>query len=387
MKKGNKEVINFQGKVYLYYSNKGQVIRIATGINWSEQNDALNKKVIDNKLKKLRNIIADYNIDFGGNPSRDYVKGKMKVEEASSKTYLLDFFKEFLEVKYKEVRDNDIKAQSVKDYENLKTAIVGYETHTNNKLFLKDINDNFFSDFKTFLNKVRELNDNTARKRLITFRAFLNYCFSKQYIKDKIEIKKKTIRIGYDPTIVYVNDEEFKNLLDWEDCPKTFIKVRDLFIFGCLTSLRYSDLMTLRKHHIIGNHIVKDSEKTDEQYKIPLTTKSKAILEKYEYQLPYYTNQAYNRMLKDMAEKSGFFNTEIIIETKTGKKKDPTTKKKWQMITTHTARRTFVTRCILKGIPINKIMMMTSHKRLDTIIKYMNKFEDTKKNYAQMLED
>lgn len=57
------------------------------------------------------------------------------------------------------------------------------------------------------------------------------------------------------------------------------------------------------------------------------------------------------------------------------------------MITSHTARRTFVTRCVLKGIPINKIMMMTSHKRLDTIIKYMNKFADTNKNYAQMLED
>ena len=387
MKRKNKEIINFQGKVYLYYSNKGLVLRIATGINWNEQNDALNKKVIDNKLKKLRNIIADYNIAFGTNPSRDYVKAHMKVDEVSNKTYLLDFFKEFLEVKYTEVKNNDIKAQSVKDYENLKTAIVGYEAHINTKLFLKDINEEFFSNFKNFLNNVRELNDNTARKRLITFRAFLNYCFEKQYIKEKIEIKRKTLMIGYDTTIVYVNDEEFKNLLNWEDCPKTYIKVRDLFIFGCLTSLRYSDMTTLREHHIIGNHIVKDSEKTDEQYKIPLSTKSRKILEKYNYNLPYYTNQAYNRMLKDMARVSGFFNTEIVIETKTGKKKEPIKKMKWQMITSHTARRTFVTRCVLKGVPINKIMMMTSHKRLDTIIKYMNKFADTNLNYAQILED
>ncbi|MCK9424378.1 MAG: hypothetical protein M0Q38_17475 [Bacteroidales bacterium] len=62
-------------------------------------------------------------------------------------------------------------------------------------------------------------------------------------------------------------------------------KEKDLFIFGMLTSLRFSDLVSVREHHITNDNIDKKSEKTDIQQIIPLTKLSREILERYNYNL------------------------------------------------------------------------------------------------------
>ena len=110
----------------------------------------------------------------------------------------------------------------------------------------------------------------------------------------------------YDPTIVTLTEDEFKKLKGWE--PGKYQRVKDLFLFGCMTSLRYSDLVSIREHHIINNNIVKKSEKTDIQQIIPLTRLSSEILERYNYNLQMYTTQTYNRLLKKMGQESGIFD-------------------------------------------------------------------------------
>ena len=152
-----------------------------------------------------------------------------------------------------------------------------------------------------------------------------------------------------------------------------------MFVFGFETSLRYSDIVTVRKHHIINGYIIKRSVKTNVQHIIPLNNRITSILEKYNYNLNLYKNQPYDRLLKDMAKDSGIFDKDVIIIEQYGNKTLEIKKKKWECIESHTARRTFITLKIMENVPINIIMANAGLKRLDTILHYMDKYGPVKK--------
>ena len=65
-------------------------------------------------------------------------------------------------------------------------------------------------------------------------------------------------------------------------------KVRDLFIIGCFTGLRFSDLIQLRQENIIndGNLARIRTQKTGEIVVIPLNKHVKQILTKYNGKIP-----------------------------------------------------------------------------------------------------
>ncbi|WDF55258.1 tyrosine-type recombinase/integrase [Mucilaginibacter sp. KACC 22063] len=93
-------------------------------------------------------------------------------------------------------------------------------------------------------------------------------------------------------------------------------KVKDLFLFGCFTGLRYCDVMSLTWNNIdySTNTITVEMTKVKKQVTIPLMYVTKDIIEKYGKHtikskttlvLPQITNQALNRDLKVLMEKAG----------------------------------------------------------------------------------
>ena len=379
----DKEIVQLHGNVFLYYSNKGLVFRYPTGISGKDQGSPENQNIINSLVKKLRDILYTFKLENGTNPSRDYVRSKMKDESLPTTATLQDYLKEFIGFKNKEVKNGNLKPQSMTDYINLRGSIQEFEKTTKKKLQLTDVTEDMVNRFKTHLTTKRLLNNNSLKKRLKSFKIFLNYCESKKYLKlnfDYSRIKVKT----YDPTIVTLTEDEFKQLKAWE--PGKYQKVKDLFIFGMLTSLRYSDLISIREHHIINGNIVKKSEKTDIQQIIPLTKLSREILERYNYNLNLYRTQTYNRLLKKMGQESGIFSEEVVLVEQRGNQKLEIRKPKWQCLESHTARRTFITRAITKGIPLNVIMGITGHTRIETLTRYMDKYSPTN-GYRELLEE
>jgi integrase len=306
----------------------------------------------------------------------------MKEESLPDNSTLLDYFKEFLVFKNTEVKHGNLKFQSLTDYTNLRVSLINFEKTTKKQFHLVDVTEDMVNKFKLHLIK-KGMNNNSAKKRLKSFKIFLNYCEAKKYLKlnfDYSRIKIKT----YDPTIVTLTNEEFQKLKEWN--PGKYQKVKDLFLFGCMTSLRYSDLISVREHHIINGNIVKKSEKTDIQQIIPLTKLSREILERYDYNLQLYTTQSYNRLLKQMGKESGIFDSEVVLVEQRGNQKLEIRKQKWECLESHTARRTFITRSITKGIPLNIIMGITGHTRIETLSRYMDKYTPTN-GYREMLEE
>jgi len=150
-------------------------------------------------------------------------------------------------------------------------------------------------------------------------------------------------------------------------------------------SLRFIDLQTFAKGKFLQDedgdyYYVKKNEKTNRSIEIPITKTALAILKKYNFELPVYTNQYFNRELQSIFEHYNLFDEKIQKqELKNG---EPSVKYylKREMITSHTARRSYITNAITQNVGFNAIQASTGHTQLSTLSKYVKR----NKNKAQM---
>jgi len=378
----HKEVVELKGKACIYYSNKGLVLRYSTGISWGDRMMPQNDKVINSLVEKLHTILSNYRIDHDGkNPSRDFVRAMMK-GEVVPKDCLMDYYREFLEFKSSEIVKGNLQPTSLIDYKTLRTILLDYEKLNKTKFQPSHLTENFLIRFKEYLLHTRNMNNNTAHKRIKILKSFLNYCEERKYFKLGFNFSAFKMK-GYDPTIISLSEEEFLKLRDWDG--GRFEKVKDLFIFGCLTSLKFSIIKNLHRYDISDDQIIIRSGKTSIQRFIPLTPTSQSILEKYDYNLNFFTNQTYNRLLKKMAQSSGFFNTPVTVVIQKGDQKLSVQKPKWECFGSHLARRVNIIRNFSKNLPLDVVMDISGLKRKDTVLKYLNK-EGSITEYSRVLE-
>jgi integrase len=167
-------------------------------------------------------------------------------------------------------------------------------------------------------------------------------------------------------------------LIDFKPVDKFEEKIIDLFVLNCYMGMRWSDFSTIEKgifqNDAEGNtSYIKVNEKTEETIVIPVLPTAKRILEKYEYKLPKYTQQYFNRELKNILANHNLFETEIPKKKRQLGKIEPTNFKKRELISSHTCRRTFITLAVSANVPLNAIMLATGHTQLKTLQKYAKK--------------
>jgi len=174
---------------------------------------------------------------------------------------------------------------------------------------------------------------------------------------------------------IYLTIDELMTIyhLDLSDCDGQN-RVRDLFLIGAFTGLRYSDFSNLKKENFRMVDGVQMSEvktiKTGEKVVIPLNPIVKAILKKYNGEPPRsISNQKTNAALKKIAQKAEI-NQAVIRTINEGGINKPVRKKKYELVTTHTARRSFATNAFKAGIPSISIMKITGHKSESSFLKY-----------------
>jgi len=157
--------------------------------------------------------------------------------------------------------------------------------------------------------------------------------------------------------------------LDLKEHPH-LIPTKEAFCFCCFTGLRYSDIAKLTKENIKGNHLLLNTQKTRDRLTIPLNDYAKEILKRNNYSLPVTTNQDTNRNLKDIGEYAKIKDPVMIVKYR-GAEELRIAEPKYNFITTHTARRTFVTLSLEKGMRAETLMQITGHKSFKTLKKYI----------------
>lgn len=153
-------------------------------------------------------------------------------------------------------------------------------------------------------------------------------------------------------------------------------KVRDLFIIGCYTGLRFSDLKAIQKENIITSQGVKilkiKTQKTTKLVEVPINPIVEEILAKYGGVPPkVISNQRTNDHLKIIGKSSGINQEYPLTTFREGKQRHVEHKLKYELITTHTARRSFATNSYKAGVSTIDIMRITGHRTEEQFMKYL----------------
>ena len=323
--------------------------------------------------KECKEYIADKNyVKDLRNPKKffryvDYIGEPQPIEKS-----VLEYFTEFYQLKIKAVNHN---RDSYKKYYTLQNALLKYQTTKGQKLDFKVMNDpNFIYDFRDFLLDDGK-NDNTVNMRIKNLKTFFRYVEAKDIFKFNSGIYATSIPT-FDNNVVALNNTEIGQLLKLEIGKPNWQKVIDVFVCNCYMGLRYSDLNTLDRGYFIQDDdkdwfYMKESLKTIADIEIPIVEPSLTILEKYDFKLPKFTNQHFNRILKDVLEAYDLFSESVKKNRKVNKKDHSISVPKRDLIRSHTMRRTFVTLALDSNVPLNSIMMATGHKKLSTLNAYV----------------
>lgn len=167
---------------------------------------------------------------------------------------------------------------------------------------------------------------------------------------------------------IYLTEEELDKIRQLDLCGM-MEKVRDLFLVGCNTAMRYSDYSRIEKDWIREDELVFISTKTSMRQSVPLTKECRSIIEKYQG-VPHIPQQVFNRNIKDICRRADL-NTPVQIEKTIGREKIVRTVQKWELVSSHTARRTAATLLIKKGVPIAWVMSLTGHKSESSFWRYV----------------
>lgn len=173
---------------------------------------------------------------------------------------------------------------------------------------------------------------------------------------------------------IYLNESDLQKLYDVDLSDHSRLDtLRDTFLIGCYTGLRFSDFIQLQPQNIThdGQILSVLTQKTGTRVSIPLNPKVLAILAKYNNQTPrVLSNQKFNDYLKELGRVAGIMDLVQTARTKGGIRMT-TTAEKWEFITTHSARRSFATNAYKAGVSPIDIMMMTGHKTETSFMKYI----------------
>lgn len=145
-----------------------------------------------------------------------------------------------------------------------------------------------------------------------------------------------------------------------------------MFVVGCLTALRYSDYSTLTKDNYQNGYIVKRTKKTNVDVKIPAHDYVKEIFAKYNGSIPCgLCIQYFNKYLKVIMREIGL-NDKVTYSFTKGGKLQTVTREKWELISSHTARRSAATNMYLTGrMKTLEIMKLTGHRTEQNFFRYI----------------
>lgn len=258
----------------------------------------------------------------------------------------------------------------IKDERMLK-MLKAFQKDTGYAITFKRMDNKFYLRFVRYCREEREvkLKNNTLGKYLVFIGTFLRWAQANKF-HNYTEFQNWD-KISSDTYDIALTEQEFHKMFEHDLSGNIKLeKVRDVFIFGCATGLRYSDYSKVNKSNVQSNHILINTQKGKEYITIPLNKFSKAILDKYECELPLISAQKFRDYIKLVAAEIEM-NEKITKVSFIGAKRIEDKFTRSELVSTHTARRTFISLSLEKGMRPEVVMSITGHKDYKSFAKYI----------------
>lgn len=334
---------------------------------------------INHWLGKIENqvqaVFRDYKID-GITPTPKKVKEELsnRLNDKPKQKHIsfFQFIESFIE------QGKSIKTiGTLKNYKSTLRHLKRFGQYKKIEIDFDDITIEFYNYLVQYFTMECDLAQNTISRYIKDIKVFLNAA-TEAGINTNLAFKSKMFKKPTENVVkIYLTIAEIEKLyaLDLSNEPR-LDKARDLFIIGCFTGLRFSDFSSLSPESIEGELIKIKTQKTGEFVSIPFKGKPKKIFEKYNGNFPRaISNQKMNQYLKELGEKAGLDDVIIIRKLKNGSVEEKHYKK-YELLTTHCARRSFATNAYIAEIPSINIMKITGHKSEKVFLGYIRFSQD-----------
>ncbi len=295
---------------------------------------------------------------------------------ATGKNVFFDAYDVFTAEK---IKGKEWSASTIKRYQNIRNILEKFEIAKKYKLTFSKIDHAFHREFTSYcMDDLKHIN-NTYARNLGLFKTFMFWAKKKKYtFNDTFTEFKKVERVITNQVALTIEDIE--KLLNHDFESKKLEKVRDVFVFACVTGMRFGELSLITKSNVTDSEILlkEDKDTNKAARNIPLTAISKLLLSKYDYKLPLIANQKQNKYIKDVFEELEYTHKIQKVTTK-GKENIKEDLFFYDRISTHTARRTFITLMKRQGKSDKLIASITGHTDMKTLNQYYQVDSEQKK--------
>ena len=305
-------------------------------------------------------------------PRKDYIN-HFRQSKPLEGIYLSDFIRETVERKSRRKPSNSLAVYSA-----LIGHINSFSAEYDCDIFTNSVTEEFIEDFIIYLENVG-LRHNTIVGYIMKLQSMVrkasqyNYAVDPTYNQIDLHLE--------DTFAVFLSMNEITRIYYYkfrkQDSRRAKEKIRDLFVVGCLTALRYSDYSTLTLDNFQNDFIVKRTKKTNVTVKVPMHDYVREIIAKYGGNIPNgLCIQYFNKYLKLIMREIGLTD-KITYSYTVGGKIKTVTKEKWELICSHTARRSAATNLYLTGrMKTLEIMRLTGHKTEQNFFRYIRLTND-----------
>jgi len=383
------------------YDPKNEKIKSKILFNTKQRND-FDKSINDRKVlihelyteetdkSQLTSNWLDSAIEKKLNPE------KYLIEEPNSDTVLeyINYFVLNADKRKDKKTSRLLSPNTKKQYVTTEKHLIDFANYQAKKDYtFADINEKFYTEFVEYLSQ-KEYTVKIKRgkvvneKRHYTLNSVGKYIRALKVMLSDAKNVDADISSFYvfneDVDNVYLNETELQQLKDFDFSENLHLdRVRDWFLLLAWTGSRFSDLDKIGKSSIIDNTITYRQQKTNTLVKIPLHPEVNEILNKYNFKMPeVISNQKFNDYIKDACKLAKIDGNETFTRT-VGGKLITEVKPKYELVSSHTCRRSFCTNMYKRGLPTIMIMSISGHKTEKSFLKYIKVRQE---EHAEMMK-
>jgi integrase len=387
-------------KIYLHinYGRKKQ-FRYSTGLSiqksshWDDSNNVVknvkaepHSQIINTELSKLYSFSTEllYELERDGIPidnrlikqriEKFRTNGKPKKDKIYFTTYY-EWFIDYYTTKPRPSTQKPLAKSTLRPYNNTLRILKDYEKISKIKLTFEHITLNFHSEFIEYLQK-QELTANYIGTQIKNIKTVMNDAYERGHHNSMDYQKSGFTKPREDVNHIYLNENEIIKIKELDYSQKPHLDIaRDLFVIAAVTGLRVSDYKSLTntniKEHNKRKYLEITTQKTRKQVNIPLHPHIIDILKKRGGSFPkMIPEQKINDALKIIGKDAELFD-ETTIERTVGGKLSKKLYKKYELLTNHTARRSFCTNAYKANMSVLDIMTISGHTSEKVFYKYI----------------
>ena len=349
-------------KIYVRVNNKVRYLQVkgvyVQEIYWDNKKGLVKPNhhlynTYNNLIRKTRFQVEEHFLNGGDFDSFRY---------GQKSPLLMDVFEDY--IKRAEKGEMKISKGTITNFQSTMSRINQYCEHHGQELFINDVDERFQEKFISFM-RGKSVSLWTIGLHFERIKAIIRK--EKHHSNTYYEKLPRFAKHYGSKTQIYLTAEDIEKI---EELPLKGkeSKFRDQFLICYYFVLRISDAMRISKasvmvsdghEYLVTTHV----KKTKAEQIAPISAKAKILLEKYNYDFDFGNNRSANRFLKKIAQKAGIDDP---IHTNDGK-----IVPKYQLVGTHSARRSAATNLRLNGASLRTIADLGGWSNIIQLKKYL----------------